>query len=98
MSELTIEQAIGSLNEIVKVINNRCGGVVLDGFRLCPQHPNTSSSSLFLHDTVYINIREMPSCKKHILERTIEANHRMIDLLNDTNQKLEELKKELKHG
>lgn len=94
--EATIEQATGSLNEIVKSINNRCGGLVLDNFRIT--NKNCFLASMCMKAYVYIEMREATNtttCTNRILERTIIANNEMIDLLNNTNQKLEELKKEL---
>lgn len=96
--EATIEQATGSLNEIVKAINNRCGGLVLGDFHIHITNKNCFLASMCMKACVYIEMREATNtttCTNRILERSIIANNEMIDLLNNTNQKLEELKKEL---
>ena len=97
MPEMTIEQATDILNAFVIDINKRCGGVVIGAFRSRDQVVMDSYLTP-ITDSVSIALREMPNCVNHVLERTIRANNQLIDLINDTNQKLEELKKELKHG
>jgi hypothetical protein len=98
MVEMATEQAELILNDIVRTINERCGKTVLNDF-----HRNhtqlsilTSKLEIDVDDIVPISMKEMPSCVKHILKTIININNRNIQSMIDTNQKLEELKKELK--
>ena len=98
MSEMTNEQANAALDVAVNTINSKMGESLLGKFYAMRGCPDTLCSMIKLAGSVHIEKREMGHCIKYILERAIIANQRMISLMNETNQKLEELKKELKHG
>lgn len=87
---LTREQAKEKLNNIAKVINDRCGAKILWEFLPRPQRIDTFTSILNLKAEVNIGIEEIS--EKLIVRRTIRAQKEMIELLQDNQKKLKKTK------
>lgn len=83
------------LMAIQETINEYCGGHVLSDFLGFKDHihPGVFRSLLNLAESVEIHIAEIDI--HLVILRLIEANHRMIEFINNTNNELRKLQKEL---
>lgn len=91
-------EAQEKLTTVAKTINEKRPHL------LCGFFPRRGQETVFvtdmdIADSVAIELKEVSDdCEDLIIFRIIAANHRIIEHCNDTNQKLEELQQELKHG
>jgi hypothetical protein len=80
-------------------INDNVGKHFLSDFLVGANTPNTFVSYCNITNSVCINIRDIDEgCTAYLIKESIEMNNRMIAHIDEANQKLEELKKELKDG